>query len=686
MASSGQDRNRARFYALGGVFLLWLATISGRLVEMQVVRYAEFAQRARRQHQRTVEVAPRRGVIYDRNGDALAMSIQVDSIFAVPSEIPDHETAAALLGRVLKTDPKSIVSRLKSSSSFAWMARKVDAQVSERVRALNLRGIYFEKESRRFYPKRELASQVLGWVGMDDEGLGGIEYAYDEQLRGESGQMLISVDARRRWFGRDEQRPQPGGNVVLTLDEKIQYIAERELQRAITETGAHAGTIIVQKPQTGEILALANWPTFNPNDVADSSARTRKNRAITDIYEPGSTFKVVTLSAALEERVTTPEETIDCQNGAIYIGRHRIRDHKPYGILTVREVLANSSGVGTIKLGLRLGEERLDHYLRAFGFGSPTGIELPGETRGMTRPPSQWSQISIGAVSIGQEVGVSALQVADMVSTVANDGVWVRPRIVAGVLPPRESPQTLVVEPSGQRRVISTLTAARMKKMLEGVVLFGTGRKAILDGYTSAGKTGTAQKADVVHGGYSRTDYVASFVGFAPLNEPAITVAVILDSPKGRMHEGGQVAAPVFARVAQQVLAYSQVPEDVEPRQRRERLLRAAAPNEALAEGSPDRFPPTLEIAEAPASPPATQDVAPDKTEASADGGTVVVELEDGIVVPSLVGKPLREVIQIAQRAGLDIDVIGSGVAREQQPPPGVRIAPGSRVAVRFAR
>jgi len=707
---------RQRLYILAGLLCFWMLAIGARLAYLQVYRYGDFARQAQRQQQRSIEVAPSRGVIYDRNGRELAMSISVDSIFAVPSEIPDPPATAGILARVLGLDQADVLLRLRGSRAFAWVARKVDPEKSERVRALNLRGIYFQKESKRYYPKSELAAQVLGYVGLDDEGLSGIERAYDEQLRGKPGRMLISMDAKRRWFGAVERQPVPGDSVVLTLDEKIQYIAERELERALAETGSAAGTIIVQNPRTGEILALANRPTFNPNAFRSVTPEQMKNRAVSDVYEPGSAFKMVTIAAALEEKLTNANEVIDCQNGEIQIAGVRIRDHKKYGHLTVSQVLAHSSNVGAIKLGLRLGEVRFDRYIRAFGFGAPTGVELPGETRGLTKPVNRWSKVSIGAISMGQEIGVSAVQLAAMTSAVANDGVYTPPRIVAVTARPGQPLQRIAYQVPGQRRVISPLTSVEMRRMMEGVVLRGTGRRAMLQGYTAGGKTGTAQKIDPRTGTYSHWAHVATFSGFAPVRAPAITVAVILDSPVGP-HEGGQVAAPVFARVAQQVLAYLNVPHDVDINPQRQ-LLRAAAQvkDEDIAESSPDRFGGTLPETEAfadasatPAAQPAAAQVAairpasvvqlapaaeparppleaPPLPLPPVTSGTVVVDVEGGAVVPSFLGKPLRQVIELAQEHGIEVDVIGSGVAREQAPGPGTRIPAGARVAVRFAR
>src|SRR5258708_2656313 len=388
---------------------------------------------------------------------------------------------------------------------------------------------------------------------MDDAGLSGIEREYEGQLHGRPGQMLISVDARKKWFGSVEKQPEPGQNVVLTIDEKIQYIAERELETAMHETRAEAGTVIVENPHTGEILALANRPTFNPNLSREITPQKLKNHAVSDVYEPGSTFKLVTISGALEEKVTRPDEIFDCQMGSIVYNGMRIRDSKPHGLLPVSDILAESSDVGSIKIGLRLGEDRFYKYIRSFGFGQQTGIELPGETRGITKPVNRWSKVSIAAISMGQEIGISAVQLAGLVSTFANDGIWVAPRIVTGTVQPKGTPQTVSFHPGASHRVISPYTAAEMRSMMQKVVLEGTGRKAILEGYTSAGKTGTGQKVDPATGAYSKTKCIGSFAGFAPVNNPQIVVAVVLDSPVG-LHPGRPVAEPVLRPLSQPVL------------------------------------------------------------------------------------------------------------------------------------
>jgi cell division protein FtsI (penicillin-binding protein 3) len=710
-----------RLYLLGGLLLLWFCAICLRLIYLQIFCYGDFQQRADKQQQRAVNVSAKRGIIYDRQGNALAMSILVDSAFAVPSEVPDLPNAISLITRIGGGDPRMVLADCRAHKTFCWVARKANADVIDRIRALNLQGIHFQKESKRFYPKRELSAQVLGYVGTDDEGLSGIERQYNDQLKGQPGRMQISVDARKKWFARIEKEPEAGDNLVLTIDEKIQYIVERELEQAIKDTQAIAGTVIVENPHTGEVLALANRPNFNPNVKKEIRNEALKNRAVSDIYEPGSTFKLVTIAGALEEKLTQPDELFDCQMGSIVINGMRIRDSKKHGVLSVTDVLAQSSDVGSVKIALRLGEDRFYKYIRGFGFGQQTGIELPGETRGMTKPVNRWSKVSIGAISIGQEIGVSAVQLAAMVSTFANDGVWVAPRIVATTTPPQHTLQPVIFHPQQERRVISALTAAKMRQMMQRVVLspHGTGRKAILEGYTSAGKTGTGQKVDPSTGLYSRTKYVASFAGFAPINNPAVTVAVILDSPVG-LHQGGQVSAPVFQRIAQQVLEYMHVQHDLAlPPNRQVWLAQNKVKDSDLDEGSPDRLGSVLDVADSAADttpmppqpkPPAALAAVvpaalrekepaprarvsdPPKPEPSApqpdpSKGMVVLDVEQGgIEVPSFIGKSVRGAIETAQDSGLELNPVGSGIAREQTPAPGTHVTAGSRVLVKFGR
>ncbi|HET7893771.1 MAG TPA: penicillin-binding protein [Candidatus Sulfotelmatobacter sp.] len=720
--SSGKN---SRLHLLSAVLVFWCVAICGRLVYLQIFSYGRFVKQAGHQQQRAIPLAAKRGIIYDRSGKELAMSVLVDSAFAVPTEVKDLPTAVSLITRITGDDYNVVLADCRAHKTFCWVARKASDETIQRINSLKLQGIHYQKEPKRFYPARDLAAQVLGSVGMEDSGQSGIEHEFDDELRGRAGKMFISVDARRQWFADVETQPDPGDNLVLTIDKNIQYIAEKELDQAIHDTQAIAGTVIVENPHTGEILALANRPTFNPNSRKQITPGALTNRAVSYVYEPGSTFKLVTISAALEEKVTNPNELFDCQMGAIVYNGMRIRDSKPHGILPVWGVLAESSDVGAIKIALRLGEERFYRYIRAYGFGQQTGIELPGETRGLTKPVSRWSKVSIAAISMGQEIGISPIQLAGLISTFANDGVWVAPRIVTGELQPKGTPQTVAFHPGPSHRVISSYTAAEMRSMMQKVVLEGTGRKAILEGYSSAGKTGTAQKVDPATGVYSKTKYIGSFAGFAPVNNPQIVVAVILDSAVG-LHQGGQISAPVFHRITQQVLEYLHVPHDL-PLAPQHQLLMAQSKtkDKDLEEGTPDHPGETLETAEvnadpkasvARALPPATTgatgnvvqaavreplstitpgsiEEAPAKpADATASAklpssGTVVLDVEQGgIEVPSFVGKTVRGAVEAAQDLGLELDAVGSGVARQQTPPAGTHVAAGARVTVQFGR
>src|ERR1700675_527091 len=564
-ADSKSDRKAvSRLLIVACLTLVWMLAVFGRLGYLQLFRHSEYMARAQRQQKRVIEITPKRGAIYDRNMHPLAMSLQVDSTFAIPSELGDNKAqAAALLSGVLNIPRDLLEAKFESGATFVWIARKLPPEKREAIEALNLKGIYFQKENQRFYPKRDLAAHVLGFVDLDEKGLGGIEYELDEQIRGKSEKIIVMADARQRWFDGGEAQRERGANVVLTLDEKVQYIAERELGAAIAKTRAIAGTVVVMIPGTGEILALANWPKFNPNAASDAPAEARMNRGVSALYEPGSTFKLITLAAAFDQGITRPEEVFDCENGAVYISGHRIRDHKPFGLLTVADILALSSDVGAIKIALRLGAPKFYDYIRAFGFGQPTGVDMPGESKGILRRLESWSAVSIGSISMGQEVGVTPVQLISAVSAIANGGMFYKPHVIAEL---RRGDKVIPAEgllaPSEPRKVIRPETAATLRRLMEGVVLNGTGKLAHLDGWTAAGKTGSAQKIDPATGRYSPTQLIASFTGFAPINDPAVTILVSLDSPVG-LHEGGQVAAPVFRRIAEQVLPYLDVPRDV---------------------------------------------------------------------------------------------------------------------------
>jgi cell division protein FtsI/penicillin-binding protein 2 len=668
-----------RSLLLGGVLAIWMVGLVGRLYQLEVINYAELLTRAQRQQQRTIEVAPQRGTIYDRMMQPLAMSLAVDSVYAVPAEMPNRETEAKLLAPLLGLDQEDLLGRFGTFKSFCWVKRKVTDKQADRIRALNVKGIYFQKEMKRFYPKGSLAAQVLGYVGMDDKGLAGLEFALNKQILGTPGRVMVDSDARRQSFHSTEWQGEPGQNVVLTLDENIQYIAEKALEDAMRKWKAASGTVIVQDPTTGEILAMAGEPTYDPNQFSQSSSSAWRNRAVGWVFEPGSTFKIVTVSAALEENLTNPHEVIDCQMGSIVLAGHTIHDHKPYGDLTVEQVMINSSDVGAIKLGLRLGSDRLYRYIRDFGFGSDTGVELPGEERGLLKPPDRWSGISVGEMSMGQEVGVTPLQMVTAYSSIANGGVLFQPHIIRDIF--RDDSHEPVAPPVG-RRVVSRRTAELMRVMFQKVVEVGTGTPAALNGFTAGGKTGTAQKIDST-GSYSKTHYVASFIGFAPVSQPAITVLVVIDSPVGAIY-GTEVAAPVFRSIAEQTLGYLSVPQDNPSRWPQVATSSPAGSSRQKREDRADRPPSDSEHFRA-ATPP-VQKISYQYASNSAGPATVIINDGPLTAVPDFSGMSVRRAAEESQQQGLDLVMQGTGLAMEQNPPAGTRVAAGTRVWVRFAR
>jgi cell division protein FtsI (penicillin-binding protein 3) len=692
--SEKSDRPRAlrRGLLLGGILALWMLGLIARLYYLQIVQYVDLLARAQRQQQRTIEVAGKRGTIFDRQMNPLAMSLEVESVYAVPSEIPDPDMVTHLLAPVLGLDPSDLLGRFRAFRSFCWVKRKVTTEEATRVRELNLKGIYFQREAKRFYPKGELAAHIIGYIGLDDKGLAGLEYALNDLIKGRPGRILVASDARRRSFHSSEWEGQPGKNLVLTLDEKVQYIAERALAEGVRKWQAAGGVAIVQNPNTGEILAMASQPTFNPAEYAKSPPEALLNRGVGWVYEPGSTFKLVTLAAALEENLANPQEVVNCQQGSILLAGHAIHDHKPFGDLTITDVMVNSSDVGAIKLGLRLGAERLYRYIRSFGFGARTEVELPGEERGLLKAPGRWSGISIGEISMGQEVGVTALQLATAFSAIANGGIRFEPRVVHDVfLGSGHEP----LPPVSGHRVVSERTAERMRQIFAAVVERGTGTPARLNGYSAGGKTGTAQKIDA-SGRYSKSHYIASFVGFAPVARPAVTILVVIDSPVGAIY-GTEVAAPVFRSIAEQTLGILNVPQDNPSRWPQ---IVSSAPAGIPRQNRGDRagFLPRdsglLGAATSPVRPASftrtavfskTESLTGQETDAVAPGTLV---LDDGpwISVPDFSGLAARQVAEECQKLGLELNVTGSGLAVEQNPPADSRVPAGARVWVRLAR
>jgi cell division protein FtsI/penicillin-binding protein 2 len=544
---------------LGAVWLgvVWIVLIAARLYDLQVLRYDHYTRRAERQQHRVVTLDPPRGTIYDARGRELAVSVQVDSAYAVPSEIAEPAvTARKLAGVIPALDARKLERQLATDREFVWVARKLDPPISGELRALALPGIYFLPEAKRYYPMGDLASQVLGFVGTENHGLAGLELLYDGLVSGKPGRRTVLRDARRATVISPAlafAEPQPGQDLYLTLDVTIQHIVERELARAVEARGAKRGSAVFLDPRTGGVLAMANYPTFDPNQFDRYPEASWRNRAIMDVYEPGSTFKVVTAAAALESGVVRPQDDFDCEMGGITLLGIHIRDHKPYGHLTFAQVLAKSSNVGVIKAALLVGNERLYKTIDGFGFGRSTGIDLPGESPGILHPLQHWGPLAKAYIAFGQGVSVTPLQLVTAVAGVANDGTLLRPYLVAAV---GSGGRRIVkyAQPPVAGHPISPATASLLKEMLEGVVTAGTGKGAAVAGYHVAGKTGTAQIPAA--GGYLRNSYLPSFVGFAPAAHPILAGVVAIAEPQGAEYYGGQVAAPVFAAVARQVLLH----------------------------------------------------------------------------------------------------------------------------------
>jgi|TARA_B100000315_G_scaffold191589_3_gene181854 cell division protein FtsI (penicillin-binding protein 3) len=646
-------RRRVLVVAVG--LALWTAGIETRLLFLQVWQFDDMVARAERQQLRTVATPAKRGEVLDRHGRVLAVSAYADSIYAVPAEISEPERIGRLLCEALEECSEAfrdrLVERLRGDRAFAYVRRQVSPREAARVADLGLDGVGFLKEHRRFYPNRELAAHVLGYVGIDNQGLHGIESTYDEQIRGRPGQTLIQTDARRRAFSRLDRPPTSGATLELTIDEYLQHIAERELRAAVETHDADGGTIIILDPLTGEMLALANEPTFNPNDFAASTADTRRNRAIQEIYEPGSTFKIVTASAALQERIVEPDDPIDVSAGMIRFGSRQIDDFVRYDTLSFADVIVKSSNVGAIKVALQVGPGSLDQYVRRFGFGRTLSPDFRGESAGIVWDPARLNDSALASVAIGYQVAVTPLQMAAAASVIANGGELIEPRIVRAV---RQDGQRIAVTPRVLGRAVTSETAATITTIMEDVAKRGTARRGAIPGYSVAGKTGTSAK--VVDGAYSQSEYNASFVGFVPSRDPVFTVLVVINAPHGEEYTGGAVAAPVFKRVAESALRHRGVPPSVQP----------ASPIIARRRGDP--LPPVV----APA-------VRPVLTSLTSVG-------QGPPTMPDLRGLSARQALRALAHLSMVARLHGDGVVVAQQPGAGDAIESGMTSVLQLSR
>ena len=641
-----------------GLLFVWAVGIEARLVYLQVFRYADLTARAEQQQLQEQNVPAKRGDIVDRNGRILAFSIDADTIYAVPNKIADADrTAAALCGALGDCDAKdrqSIAERIapRKGRYFAYVRRQVWPEQAKRVADLRLNGIGFMKESLRTYPNRVLASHVLGFVGIDNRGLSGIEATYDSFIRGQDGKVLVQTDARSRAFSRVEVPPTSGASLELTLDEFLQHVAERELHEGVQWSGASGGSVVIMDPYTGEILALANAPDFNPNIYRESHEDARRNRAIQDLYEPGSTFKIVTASAAFEEKVVTPNTIIDASAGIIRFGSRVINDDHNYGVLSFADVIVKSSNVGAIKVALKVGPDKMGDYVHRFGFGRASSPDFRGENPGIVWDVSKLSDSALASVAMGYQVGVTPLQMAAAVSAVANGGELLQPRAVRAVI---RDGKRLPVPRKVLDRAISTGTAATLTEIMEDVVLKGTGTKAQIPGFTVAGKTGTAKK--LVNGSYrGHSDYNVSFVGFVPSRKPVFAIVVVVDSPHRVSPYGGVVAAPIFQKIASAALRHHGIPQTID------------APAPLLVTRK------TESMSHQTSGPAATPPI------------VTLAESAGPLVFPDLTGMSARDALRVLARLGLEVRVQGDGVVTQQMPAAGTPIDAAGTAVLKLDR
>lgn len=652
--------SRLRLVFVVGLAVSWFVAAGVRLYHVQVVRHEHYRERAVKQQNRVVTLTPPRGTIYDRRGRELAVSVEVSSVAADPTLVDDPAATAKALSGVLPIDAGRLAAELDSDRSFVWVRRKVDPPLADAVSDLDLDGVFLVPENKRYYPLRSLAAQLLGYVGTDNKGLAGLEYVLDRVVASEPGKRIVVRDAR---FGTvlyphfEVAAARPGQNVYLTIDAAIQHIVETELERAMASSNAARGMVVVMDPDSGAVLAMASHPTFDPNRFAAYPEDTWRNLPVMSAYEPGSTFKMITLAAALEGGALDELDVFDCGRGGIRFGKTLIKDHKSFGELTVRDIIAKSSNVGAIKIGQAAGRRRFYDTIRAFGFGSLTRIDLPSENPGILRPIDRWSELSPAYQAFGQGVSVTAIQLTNAFAAIANGGWLLRPYVVGRVGRPgapgfKETPREVLGLP------ISPSSVRQIREILESVVAEGgTATAAALADYPVAGKTGTAQKAGR-SGGYSATRHVASFVGFAPSRDPAMVVTVILDEPRPRYH-GGEVAAPVFRAIAEQTLLYL----GVRPIRERPDLW----PREEVRE------PPDL-LAESDGAP---RIEAPAEEAHPASSGTL----------PDFAGLTARQAVTRSSRLGLLLELDGHGAVFRQSPAPGTPLeAAGRRVKLWLAR
>lgn len=654
-AKKKKDFLRFRIYLVLGLFVVFFSVILFRAVQLQVLEGDKLKRLALKQHRKTVNIHSKRGDIYDRNLKELAISVEVDSVFAQPGKLASAREAARKLSPMLGMSWVEVEKKLKSPGNFVWVKRQVDLDEGQRKELAELEGVGIVKESRRYYPNSRLASNLVGFTGLDANGLEGVELYYDSMLRGTSRKIVSDKDATGRvllFEDPDKTVPVNGMEVELTIDKTIQYITEKALKKAVDDSNAKGGSAIVMDPATGEILAMASLPTYDPNDVKNSGPGHRRNKVITDVFEPGSIFKLFLVSAALEENLIKPSDRIYCENGVYKVADRVFHDTKKHGWLTVPQIIKYSSNIGSAKIGEKLGRAQLYRYVRAFGFGEKTGIDLPGEASGALRHYNKWSSVTLHTVSFGQGVSATALQLITALSSIANGGFLMKPYVVKSVKDPSGK---IISEtnPAILRKVVSEETARKVTEMLTTVTeTGGTGTRAAVEGFEVAGKTGTAQKPDFKHGGYEKGAFIASFFGFVPAKSPRLAILVTVDEPRGEYY-GGAISGPVFKEIAEESLSYLGVfPEN--------------------------RTGPKMENARSEVRPTAIQEPVAGQAEG------VEPEEQSPMAVPDFTGKSVRMVLKTAKARAFDIEVVGSGRAFNQRPAPGQPPPSNASVVVWF--
>ncbi len=682
-----------RLLIVGCLALTWLLLVILRLVDLQIVQSSSLAAKAARQHDVTVEIPARRGGLLDRRGRELALSTPVQSIGIYADRVADPSATATLLAANLAVDGGALRRRIERGG-FQWVKRMVSLAEAERARTLDLEVLHFETESKRYYPHGTVAAHVLGTVSLDHLGQAGLEQRFEAQLRGKPGLGVLHYDARHKRYGRQEIRASvPGNDLLLNLDLDLQSLVHMELERAVQETESQAGTVVLMRPYSGEVVAVASWPRFDPNNLSRTAEdlENHRNFAVSYLVEPGSTFKVLTAAAALNEGLVGTEDVFDCEMGGMWIDRRRIRDHHPFGMLTMPQVLMKSSNVGIIKIGHRLGEEKLHDYIRRFGFGRRTGIALPGESHGLVRPLERWSSASLASLSMGQEIGVTAIQMASLFGAVANGGQTVKPRIVRAIR--EQGGAEVELESTVSERVISPNTAATMQAILEQVVADGTGRLAQIPGYRVAGKTGTAQMINPTSRSYQNGVYLASFCGFAPVNDPALVGVVMLYDPRGEFYYGGRIAAPLFSAVMRRALRLLDVPPSQATPHRTKPA--PAVSESVLADfvegraGDPEREAFLADSEETPQPEHAAKELehrvqVPEAERVLAKVSASAPAPDEAKVAPDMRGLTMREAYSLAARVGIELYPRGSGLARLQSPRPNEILTDGEPLEVYF--